>query len=263
MSGIDAMPARMSRRACLGLSAAGVATGLVVSSPLAAAATGARIRAIAFDGLAVFDPRPVFTLAGHLFPGQGAELSTAWRTRQFEYAWLRTLSGQYVDFWHVTEDALVFAARSLGLELTPDKRRRLMQAYLEIDAWPDARSALRVLREAGIRLALLSNFTAAMLDAAIGRSGLHGIFEPHLTTDRISAYKPDPRAYRMALDAFGLRRDEIAFAAFAGWDAFGARSFGYPTVWVNRMNRPLEELGTAPDAIGGSLHDLVRFVRSG
>jgi 2-haloacid dehalogenase len=257
------VPSRMSRREYLARSAAGVATGLILSSPLAEAATGAKIKAIAFDGFTVFDPRTVFALAEQLFPGKGGDLSTAWRTRQFEYAWLRTLSGQYVDFWHVTDDALVFAAKLLSLELTPGKRRRLMQAYLEINAWPDVPSSLKLLKEAGLRLVLLSNFTAAMLDAAVRNSGLESIFEPHLSTDRIDAYKPDPRAYRMAVDAFGLRRDEIAFAAFGGWDAFGAKSFGYPTFWVNRMNLPVEELGTAADAVGSSLHDLVRFVRSG
>ena len=46
-----------------------------------------------------------------MFPGKGAELSNAWRTRQFEYTWLRTMSGRYADFWHVTEEALIFAAK--------------------------------------------------------------------------------------------------------------------------------------------------------
>lgn len=252
----------VDRRKFLTLMAAGAASNLVVSGPMTRAAVLPKIRAVVFDGFTVFDPRPVFTLAETLFPGQGAELSNAWRMRQFEYAWLRTLTNRYVDFWRVTEDALVFAAAMLKLELRPEKRRRLMQAYLEIKAWPDALPALRSLQEAGIRMAFLSNFTAAMLDAAVRSAGLEGIFEPHLSTDRVRAYKPDPRAYQMAMDAFGLRRDEIAFAAFGGWDAAGAKSFGYPTFWVNRMNLPIEELGSEPDAMGGALYDLESFVRS-
>jgi len=81
-----------------------------------------------------------------------------------------------------------------------------------------------------------------------------------LSTDRVKAYKPDPRAYQMGLDAFGLKPDQILFAAFAGWDAAGAKSFGYPTFWVNRQNQPGEELGVTLDAIGGNLNDLVSFV---
>ena len=54
---------------------------------------------------------PVFAKADEIFPGKGAELSNAWRTRQFEYTWLRTLGGSYVDFWQVTEESLMFAAK--------------------------------------------------------------------------------------------------------------------------------------------------------
>ena len=64
----------------------------------------------------------------------------------------------------------------------------------------------------------------------------------------------------MALDAFGLRRDQVAFVAFAGWDAAGAAWFGYPTVWTNRLSLPAEELGAAPALIGHNLDDVVRFV---
>jgi 2-haloacid dehalogenase len=98
-----------------------------------------------------FDPRPVFGLAETLFPGKGADLSNAWRTRQFEYQWLRVLSGRYVDFWQTTEDGLVFAAKLLQPELTPEKRAQPMQAYLRLKTWPDVPSALRSLQEAGVR----------------------------------------------------------------------------------------------------------------
>jgi len=252
----------LNRRESLTLAAAGAATTLVASSPLARAAARPDIKAIAFDGFTTFDPRPIAALAEQLFPSKGAELTNAWRTRQFEYTWLRTLMGRYVNFWQVTEEALVFAAHMLKLDLTAEKRSQLMQAWLQIKAWPDALPALKSLKDASIRLAFLSNLTAPMLDAAVGNSGLEGIFEPHLSTDRVRAFKPDPRAYQMGIDAFGLRREEIAFAAFGGWDAAGAKAFGYPTFWVNRVNAPVEELGVAPDGIGANLHDLAHFVMS-
>lgn len=251
----------LHRRSLLRLAtAAPVAATLLASTPVVHAAPPRRIRAIAFDAFPVFDPRPITAVAERLFPGRGAELGQAWRTRQFEYAWLRTLMNRYQDFWRVTEEALVHAARSLKLELSPGGRAQLMQAYLDIKAWPDALPTLRILKEAGLRMAFLSNFTAAMLDAGVRNSGLEGLFEPHLSTDRVGAYKPDPRAYRMAVDAFGLDREQIAFAAFGGWDAVGARSFGFPTFWVNRLQVPLDELGLAPDATGSGLAELPRFV---
>jgi len=252
----------MSRREFLDLAATGAAIGLMGSSPLARTAVLPRVKAIAFDGFPIIDPRPVASRAESLFPGRGAELNSAWRTRQFEYAWLRTLSNSYVDFWQVTEDALTFAVRSLKLDSNPAKRRQLMQTFLELKAWPDALPALKTLKEAGIRMAFLSNLTARMLDAAVRNSGLEGFLERHLSTDRVGAYKPDARAYRMGLVAFGLKREEIVFAASAGWDAAGAKRFGYRTFWVNRMNLPAEELGALPDATGANLGELESFVRS-
>ena len=51
----------------------------------------------------------------------------AWRTRQFEYTWLRTLSRRYADFWQVTQEALVVSAQATGLDLTVKTREHLMR----------------------------------------------------------------------------------------------------------------------------------------
>lgn len=180
-----------------------------------AAPTRPPVKAIGFDGFVVFDPRPVAARAEQLFPGRGEALSALWRTRQFEYTWLRTLTGRYADFGKVTEDALVFAAASTGLALTPERRDALMQAWLELKAWPDALAGLQALRAAGVRLAFVSNLTEAMLDANVVSAGLEGLFEQNLSTDRVRAFKPNPRAYQMAIDALGVSREQIVFAVSA------------------------------------------------
>jgi len=230
------------------------------SSPTAQPGAAPRFKAIAFDAFPIFDPRPVVARAESLFPGRGAELSNVWRTRQFEYQWLRALAGHYVDFWRATEDALKFAAKLLDLELTAGKRDALLGAYLDLKPWPDAPQALASLKAAGIRLAFLSNMTPTMLKRGIGNAGLDGTFEHVLSTDRLGTYKPDPRAYRMATDAFELEPAEILFVAFAGWDAAGAKWFGYPTFWVNRLALPTEELTVSPHATGRDLAALMSFV---
>ena len=252
----------LDRREFFNLAAAGIAAGLLASTSQVRAAVMPKIKGIAFDAFPIFDPRPVFALAEQLFPGKGAELSNAWRTRQFEYQWLRALSNHYADFWQATEDALVFSCKMLKLDLTQGKRKQLMDAYLELKAWPDAVPALKALKGAGFRLALLSNATPKILDAGIKNSGLDGVFEHVLSTDKIKTYKPDPRAYQMAIDAFNLKREEILFVPFAGWDAAGAKSFGYTTFWVNRLNLPVERLGVVPDATGRNLVDLVNFANA-
>lgn len=235
-----------------------IATALFDSA--ADAVNNRNLKAVAFDAFALLDPRSVFARCEELFPGQGSGLAAGWRDRQFEYCWLRTMTCRYADFWQVTDDALTFTAKMLGLDLTSSKRVALMNAYLEIRCWTDVRAGLRALQDSGIRLALLSNMTAKMLEAGIRNSGLEAVFEHVLSTDRVSAFKPDPRAYQMGLDAFGLRREEILFAAFAGWDASGAKEFGFPTFWLNRQRQPAEELGVTANGVGTSIVDLVRFI---
>jgi 2-haloacid dehalogenase len=165
-----------------------------------------------------------------------------------------------VDFGQVALDSLLYACRASGVELSADQRLELMRTWLTLKAWPDVVPALEQFKAAGIRMAFLANLTGKMMDAVVANSGLEGLLEPHLSTDRVKAFKPDPRAYQMGLDAFRLTKEEIAFAAFAGWDVAGAKWFGYPTFWVNRMNAPLEELGGAPDGVGSGMGDLVTFV---
>jgi len=253
----------LNRRKFMAL-AAGAATGdALAAGPKQAFADNIKpikFKAIAFDGFPIIDPRPVYARLEEMFPGKGQELGNLWRTRQFEYTWLRTLGGRYVDFWQVSEESLVFAAKARGINLSAPERDQLMQSWLTLKAWGDVAPALQQLKNAGIRMAFLSNFTETMLDAALKNSGLEGFFEPHLSTDRVKAFKPASTAYQMGLDAFKVAKEEIAFAAFAGWDACGAKWFGYPTFWVNRLNAPVEELGAAPDGVGSSLSDLVEFV---
>ena len=248
----------LSKRAMLKLGAGSIALA-AFSQQNVANARSREIRAVAFDGIAVFDIRPMAAMAETLFPGRGAELTNAWRTRQFEYTWLRTMMNDYADFHQVSEESLSFAAKLLKLDFPKEKKVRMLDSIHEIRAWPDVLTALKSLKERGIRMALLSNFTTGMLKTATRNSELDFYLEEPLSTDLVKAYKPDPRAYAMALDAFKLPKEEIAFVAFAGWDAVGAKRFGYSTYWANRMGLPEENLDASPDFVSRSFEDLERF----
>jgi len=165
-------------------------TVAAVSPTLAAITT--KTRAVAFDAFAMFDPRPLSALAEDIYPGRGAALASAWRSRQFDYAWLSVLAGKYQDFSALTDAALVTTAARLRLELSPDSRRRLNNAYLNLPAWPDVGPVLTALRSAGLKLALLSNFSPVMLEACATSAGLSDMFNQVISTDAAKTYKPDP-----------------------------------------------------------------------
>jgi 2-haloacid dehalogenase len=251
----------LTRRDTLGLTASTLATALLPSVSNADETNkGAKIELVLFDAFPVFDPRPIFESLETMAPGRGKNLGDLWRNRQFAYTWLRTAAGEYEDFWKVTRDGLLYAAEATDVALSPRQVEKVMNGYLTLKAWPDAPAALETLKTAGLRLAFLSNFTPRMLRAAIESAGLEDTFEQALSTDAVQTYKPDPRAYRLAIEVLSIPRDRILFVPFAGWDAAGAKWFGYETFWVNRLGAPPEVLGVKADGMGSNLDDLVAYL---
>ena len=221
------------------------------------------IKGIAFDAYGtLFDVYSIGALADEIFPGDGKALAELWRERQIEYTRIRTMCGQYADFWTVTGDALAFACDRLVLDLTPGGRDRLMAQYERLHAFPENLAALQELRRLGIPLGILSNGTPWMIANAVAAAGMDGLFDHILSVDSVRKYKTAPEAYQLGPDAFGCLAAEILFVSSNGWDVCGATWFGYTTFWVNRAGSPLERLGVRPAGEGHSLDDVVLFARS-
>lgn len=227
------------------------------------AAEKPRFKAVAFDYFVLFDPNSIVPAAEKEFPGRGAEFVKAWRAKQFEYGFLRSITGRHEDFFKVTDDALIYTAQALKLEMSEDAHRRLLDAYLHLKPWPDAVDALKRLRAAGVRVITIANFSPRMLRENADGAGITGDFERLLSTEENKTYKPDARAYALGPKVLHLKKEEIVFAAFGGWDAYGAKTFGYPTYWVNRFGLPEERLGTRPDGTSRDIAGLLDFVLGG
>lgn len=219
-----------------------------------------RFKAVAFDYFVIFDPNSVVPEIEKTFPGKGQEFAKLWRGKQFEYGYLRTITNRYADFFQVTDDALVYTAQAMKLELSPQARQQLLHAYLTLKPWPDAVAGLQRLKAAGVRLITISNFSPKMLRSNADGANVTALFDELLSTDAQHTYKPDARAYELGTDRLRLKKEEILFAAFGGWDAYGAKTFGYPTYWVNRFNQPVEQLPTRPDGASNSMQGLLDFV---
>jgi len=183
------------------------------------------------------------------------KLSEIWRGKQLQYTWLRSLMGDYVPFWQVTGDALDYAFAALGLD-DPALRAKLMQLYMNLDAYPDAKPMLERLKAGGMSTAILSNGSPEMLNAAVTNAGLADLLDDSLTVDTLGIYKPHPSTYQLAVDRFGVAPREICFQSSNSWDAVGAAEFGFRVVWINRFGQAREVLPAQPDREVGSLADL-------
>jgi 2-haloacid dehalogenase len=181
--------------------------------------------------------------------------SEIWRSKQLEYTWTLTLAGRYVDFWTLTERALDFAfARFPSVDRA--LRAKLLDAYWTLEAFADARAALRDLKTRGLLTAILSNGSPKMLTAAVDAAGIGADLDAVLSVDAIRSYKPLPEAYTLVTERFGIAPADVVFVSSNRWDVMGAASFGFRTAWINRANAP-EEYGPAPDAVLTDLHGLV------
>ena len=174
--------------------------------------------------------------------GDKAEaLGQLWRTRQLEYSWLRSLMGAHADFWQVTGEALDFTMKSLGIE-NPALRDRLMDLFLNIEAFPDARRALETLKRAKRTTAILSNGSPAMLAAAVKSAGVEGLLDHVLSIEDARIYKPHRSVYELVTQRLNLPAERVCFISSNGWDAAGAAHFGFSAVWANRGKQPRERL---------------------
>ena len=156
------------------------------------------IKALAFDAYGtLFDVFSVTALCEQLFPGKGNQLAQIWRAKQLQYSLMRSLMGRHRDFWGLTEDGMVFAAKNLKLDLTADKKKQLMEAYLSLAAFPDVKPGLEALKKQGVKLAILSNGEPKMLEAAAKSAGIRDLLDDIISVEEVKIFKVSPRVYNL------------------------------------------------------------------
>ena len=211
------------------------------------------IEACVFDAYGtLFDVSSVARGAQDELGASWQALSDLWRMKQLQYTWLRGLSGKHADFWQVTGDALDFAMTSIGIA-DNGLRNRLMGLYLRISAYPEVKETLCRLKANGVKLAILSNGTPAMLSSAVDNANLGGLFDAVLSVEEVGVFKPHSSVYQLAVDRLAVAPKQICFISSNGWDAFSAKAFGFHVLWCNRFAQVPERIPDVPD---GEIPDL-------
>ncbi|MBL8564220.1 MAG: haloacid dehalogenase type II [Hyphomicrobiaceae bacterium] len=195
-------------------------------------------------------------LSGRIGPAW-ERLSELWRTKQLEYTWIHGAVDRPATFWSLTERALDFAIAASGATVDDATRASLLDAYRELAAYPEVARVLRVLKERGARLSILSNGDPDLLERAIDSAGLVGLFEHVLSVAQVRTFKPSPLVYRLAVEAFDVVPGSIKFCSSNRWDIAGANAFGFETLWINRLGRPDEYPEMPPSRVLTSLDGLL------
>jgi 2-haloacid dehalogenase len=220
---------------------------------------GVRIKGIVFDMYGTLvDVGAVAEACKQVAP-EPVAFNTLWRAKQLEYTFLRTLMGKYRDFWKVTEEALEFAMQHFGLQVSPEQRKQVMEAWLHPTPYPEVEAALPRLKEKYV-LAILSNGTPKMLQKGLERTGLRPYFRWVMSADAVKLYKPSPEIYRLALKHMRLQKNEILFVSSNSFDVMGSKNFGFKVCWINRPGVPLDPLGPKPELVVKNFDELVETV---
>ncbi len=188
-----------------------------------------------------------------------APFAAMWRDKQLQYTGLRAAQSRHTDFWQVTGDALDFTMESMGIS-DPALRERLMNLFLTLDPFPEVETILRSLKDKGIKLAILSNGTPKMLDAAVDNAKLGPYFDAVISVEEAGVFKPHPKVYQLAVDRLGVKAAEISFQSSNAWDAYAASAFGMNVVWCNRYGQRAERLPGRPDHEVTTLDELPSLV---
>jgi 2-haloacid dehalogenase len=192
------------------------------------------IKAVVFDAYGtLYDVQSVADAAEEAFPGYGEIITQVWRIKQLEYSWLRSLMHRYRDFAAVTRDSLAYTLRCLGLVCEDAAFERIIDKYLHLDLYADARAALASL--GGRKLAILSNGSPDMLNALVKNTGLDRTLDAVLSVDANKAFKPHPQAYALIEEKLGIGPREVLFVSSNPWDASGAKAFGLNVAWIERV----------------------------
>ncbi len=146
---------------------------------------------------------------------------------------------------------------------SPALRARLMELYRTLAVFPEIPDVLRRLRAAGMRTAILSNGSPAMLASAVAGNGLAALLDAVISVDEVGVFKPDPRVYQLALDRLGVAAGEVSFQSSNAWDAWAASAFGMRVVWCTRYAQKPERLPGRPDHEVTTLADLPALVGAG
>jgi len=223
---------------------------------------------IAFDAYGtLFDVYSMGELAEKLFPGHGQALSLMWRDRQIEYTRLVTMSDpnpegskHYLPFWELTIRSLRYVCKRMGLNLSGENEKQLMDQYAKLSSFEDSLNVLREIKNRGISTAILSNGSREMLATVVESNGLKSYLDQVVTIEDVRLFKTAPQAYELLLKAFPAKKDEVLFVSSNAWDALAAKWYGYDVFWVNRLGHPFEEIGEQPNYEGDSLSKVLDVI---
>lgn len=184
----------------------------------------------------------------------------AWFAQMIQSALVGIVTERYADFGRVGGAALRMVAARDDIRLTDEEAHTILHQMRRLPPHPDVRGALERLRDAGLRLAALTNSKHEVAEAQLAHAGIREFFEQVLSADSVRRLKPAPEAYRMAAERLGVPIGQVRLIAAHSWDVAGALHAGCAAAFVARPGMPFDPLVQRPDVVGETLTDVAEQI---
>ena len=192
-----------------------------------------------------------------------AAVRQEWFGLVVQSALVATITDAYVDFGTVGGGALDVTASRRGISLSDEDRAEILGGMLTLPPHPEVPESLERLRDAGLRLATLTNSTARVAEAQLLNAGLRGFFERVLSVEAVRRFKPAAETYHMASRELGVETGDILLVAAHDWDIAGALRAGCTAAFIARPGMVLGPLDERPDIVGQDLREVADQILGG
>jgi 2-haloacid dehalogenase len=183
-------------------------------------------------------------------------ISREWFNEMIQLSMVSTMTGYYVEFPKLAKAALDAVAQRYAAHLPTATEDAILAGTRTAPVFPDVKPALGRLREAGHRLAVLTNSPLSSAEAVLKNAGIYDLFERVLSVDAIRKYKPCPEVYRYGATELGVSPSSMLMIAAHAWDTTGAIRAGCEAAFLRRPFEVLDPLAPAPRYVVADLNAL-------
>ncbi|MBA3883014.1 MAG: haloacid dehalogenase type II [Chthoniobacterales bacterium] len=181
-----------------------------------------------------------------------------WFPRVLHDAFALQVTGTYRGFAEIATGALGSLLAENKIEPNAEKMEGVIKSFATLPIHPDVKEGIQLLRDAGIRVAALTNGSAATTRKMFADAGLEDAIEKFISIEEVKQWKPAAAAYLHAAKVLEVKPEELALIAAHDWDVDGAGKAGLTTGYIARKQPRGSSAMQPPDVSGTSLPEVAR-----
>ena len=181
-----------------------------------------------------------------------------WLDLMTQFCLVDNCTGTFHHFLTIAEATLTMAGRDLGKEINREEADNIIHQLGHLPVNEGVSENLSRLRDAGYRLAAITNTPTDVIRGRMERTGLVSYFEKVLCADEIQKYKPATEVYDWVIKKLLIPKNEVLYVSAHGWDVMGAMQAGIDTVYLQHAELLYYPIAKKPTY---SFKNMERFVQ--